>query len=425
VLATVALARRRGGPLLMVATGAGLALVLASLEPSLPADIWNPSAGLLAFALLIFLAWSLACGEWRLLPLTLLVASFAAQCHLGYALPGLGLLVVAGSFLFSARPAIPRAWWLATLAVVAICWAAPLAESVVHRPGNFEQIARSALREKSTFGAKSGVYAVVRTVGVPPWWLRSPRTPFDRVADVTYSPPATAWISAGLVVLGLAALTALAFVRRRRDLAAGGALALVLLPPLALVTSSTPTSGLLFGTIGYSLWWAHPAGMFIWLTTGFIAARSWAPAWEPGRAVRVAGVAAVAVVGLLVALSAGPDRLEGAYPLAHHLTDAARTQAPSGQTVLVDGSNTALGFELQGAAVLALRKRGPRPVSTLPGIGTPYNPARRAHQSELRISDGSSPRGGRVIARYSVSGVPRDAPPKERRARRVTLTLDR
>lgn len=427
VLAAVGLARRRGGLPLMLAAGAGVALVLASLEPSLPYDIWNPSAGLLAFTLLIFLAWSLACGEWRLLPLTALVASFAAQCHLGYAPPALALLLVAGAFLFASRPCISRRWWLATAAVLAVCWAAPLAESVVHRPGNFEQIARAALHDKATFGAKAGVYAVVRTVGVPPWWLRSPRMPFDRVADVSYSPTVAAWVSATVILLGLAGLTVLAFVRPRRDLAAAGALALALLPPLALVTSSTPTSGLLFGTIGYSLWWAHPAGMFVWLVTGLLAARLFLPAarptWASRKAAPVAGVAVVAAVALGVALSAGPDRLDGAYPLAHDLSDTVRAQAPPGQTLLVGGSNTLLGFELQGAVVLALRERGPRPVTALPGIGSPYNPAKRPHRGELRVTDGKPPSGGRVIARYRVSGVPGDAPPDQRRGRRLTITL--
>jgi hypothetical protein len=428
VIAAVALARRRGGVALMLATGAGIALVLASLEPSLPYDIWNPSAGLLAFTLLLFLAWSLACGEWRLLPPTVLVASFATQCHLGYALPALALLVVAGAFLLASRPRIPRRWWLATAAVLVVCWAAPLAESVVHRPGNFEQIARTALRHKPTFGAKGGVYAVVRAVGVAPWWLRSPRATFDRVGDVSSSPGAGAWVSAVLMVLGLAGLSLMALVRRRLDLAAGGALALAMLLPLALATASTPTRGLLFGTISYGLWWAHPAGMFLWLMTGFLAARLLLPAvprpaWAGKRSLQAAGVAALALVGLVVALSAGPDRLEGAYPLGHDLRDRIHAQAPPGRTLLVAGSSTPLGFELEGAAVQALRENGPRPVTTLPGIGTPYNPAKRPHRGELRVTDGRPPRGGRVIARYRVSGVPGDAPPKETRNRRLTVTL--
>jgi hypothetical protein len=411
----------------MLAAGAGMVLVLASLEPSLPYDIWNPSAGLLAFTLLIFMAWSLACGEWRLLPPTVLVASFVAQCHLGYALPALALLAVAGAFLLASRPPIPRSWWLATAAVLAICWVAPLAESVVHRPGNFEQIARSALRDKPTFGAKAGVHAVVRAVGVAPWWLRSPRATFDRVGDVTVSPGAGSWASAALIVLGLAGLTLFALAKRRRDLAAGGALALAMLLPLALATASTPTKGLLFGTISYGLWWAHPAGMFLWLMTGFLAIRllvpAGRPAWAGTRSLPVAGVAALALVGLIVALSAGPDRLEGAYPLGHDLADKVREHAPPGRTLLVAGSSTPLGFELEGAAVLALRENGPRPVTTLPGIGSPYNPANRPHQGELRVTDGRPPRRGRVIARYRVSGVPGDAPRKETRNRRLTVTL--
>src|SRR5215211_3863725 len=156
VIASVALARRRGGVALMFATGAGLALMLASLDSSLPYDIWNPAAGLLPFTLLIFLVWSLACGEWRLLPLTALVASFAVQAHLAYALPAGALLVVAGCFLVGSGKPIPRRRLVATLAVLALCWIAPLAEELIHRPGNVERIVRSGLTDKPTLGAKAG-----------------------------------------------------------------------------------------------------------------------------------------------------------------------------------------------------------------------------------------------------------------------------
>ena len=42
-------------------------------QPRPTARSWNPSAPLLPFTLLIFLAWSVACGDFRLLPLTVLV----------------------------------------------------------------------------------------------------------------------------------------------------------------------------------------------------------------------------------------------------------------------------------------------------------------------------------------------------------------
>ena len=61
--------------------------MLASLPAAAYSDVWNPSVPLLSLLLLIFLAWSLGCGEHRLLPVTVLVASFVAATHLSYLPP--------------------------------------------------------------------------------------------------------------------------------------------------------------------------------------------------------------------------------------------------------------------------------------------------------------------------------------------------
>ena len=65
--------------------------------------MWNPSAGLLPFTLLVFLCWSVACGEHRLLPITALVGSFVIQLQLTYLLPSLGLLLIALAGLIASR----------------------------------------------------------------------------------------------------------------------------------------------------------------------------------------------------------------------------------------------------------------------------------------------------------------------------------
>ena len=87
IVGCVALARRRGGLVLMFATAVGIALMCQSLPAEAMHDVWNPAAGLFPFLLLIFLGWSLACGDHRLLPLTVLLASFVTQTHLMYVAP--------------------------------------------------------------------------------------------------------------------------------------------------------------------------------------------------------------------------------------------------------------------------------------------------------------------------------------------------
>ena len=87
IIGAVALARRRGGLVLMFAAAIGIALLCQSLPSESLHDIWNPAAGLFPFLLLIFLGWSVACGDVGLLPLTALLASFVVQTHLMYAPP--------------------------------------------------------------------------------------------------------------------------------------------------------------------------------------------------------------------------------------------------------------------------------------------------------------------------------------------------
>ena len=94
IVGVIVLARRRGGRALMFITAIAVLLMSRSLAPEVLHDVWNPSAGLFPFTLLIFLCWSLACGEYRLLPLTVLVASFVLQCQLAFVPPTLGVLVV-------------------------------------------------------------------------------------------------------------------------------------------------------------------------------------------------------------------------------------------------------------------------------------------------------------------------------------------
>jgi hypothetical protein len=396
--------------------------------------VWGPSAAILPFTLLLFLAWSLACGEWRLLPLTALVASFTVQAHLTYVLPGAAVLVVAGAFLVAARPPIPRKWLLGTLAVAIVCWSFPVAEEAVHRPGNFERIFQAATADSQRFGATAGWHSVVRAVGVPPWWLRGPRPPFDRVVDVKTAPSALSIASAALVLALLAVAAALALRHGRRDLAAAALIALALMAALVLVTAGTPSSANLFAVIAYTIWWAAPAGMFVWLVLGYAAAvlvrGRVSPAALSGRRAAMAGAAGmvgVAVVGALVAGAEKPDRLERAFEPARTIVDRVRAETPPGHTVFIVGSPTEMGEDLLGSVAYGLRRSGiPFVVSTLPGIGTRYDPARHPHEGVLTVTErpsGPGPPGAREIARVTLAAVPSDAPPAQRDTRAVVVTL--
>jgi MYXO-CTERM domain-containing protein len=108
IIACVALARRRGGLALMFATAVAIALMCQSLASESFHDIWNPAAALFPFLLLIFLCWSVACGDHKLLPLTVLDASFVTQTHLTYVAPTAAMLVIAAGGLLAGRLAERR-----------------------------------------------------------------------------------------------------------------------------------------------------------------------------------------------------------------------------------------------------------------------------------------------------------------------------
>ncbi|HEV2923862.1 MAG TPA: hypothetical protein VGW98_07500 [Solirubrobacteraceae bacterium] len=321
ILGVVALARRRGGVVLMFAAAIALALMCQSLAAETFHDIWNPSAALFPFTLLIFLCWSLACGEYRLLPITALVASFVLQANLTYLPPTLGLLAVGIAGLALSRVEIRRRrlavatesrgdaesegaaahpppvhgglgtrrppdgrarrsvlrWALAALAVVAIFWSAPVIDELSERTGNITLVARSATTPKPTLGASVGWHAVVRAVGVRPWWLYVPVDRWQRQYDVREPARLRAVVSCVALLAALFAAMLVAFRRGRRDVAAGALIGLVLCGALGAVAASTPSAPSVTLTLAYTMWWGSQVGMWVWLMlawSAFLAIRS-------------------------------------------------------------------------------------------------------------------------------------------------------
>lgn len=432
VVGVVGLARRRAGVAFMFAVAVALAVMCRSLDAPILRDIWNPHAALLPFTLLIFLAWSLACGDWRLLPLVVVVASFVVQCHLAYVLPSAALLAVCAGFLFKSRVRVERRWLVGAVVAAVVCWSLPLAAEVVHRPGNLERIAQAGTTHTPRFGLEAGLRGVARTVGVAPWWLRSPRSGFDRLADVAYGPGGAQAVTCMLVIAGLCWLVIAGLRRGRRDLASAALLGLTLLTSLATFTAVTPNNGKLFAVITYTLWWASPVGMFCWLVLGWGALVLARPHLRKPPRTAPTIATAVALLGLTaaaVAVSAAeqPERIERAFAPAHRLFSRVRNELPEGHTFLITGSITELGNDFQAGLAYALRADGRRFVaSTLPGIGSRYDASRRSHDLVLSVLEAPPrlPPGSRVLARVRLARVPADPRrPDWVRARDMVVTL--
>ncbi|HEV2874007.1 MAG TPA: hypothetical protein VGW14_02565 [Thermoleophilaceae bacterium] len=381
VMGSVALAHRRGGRPLMFATAIAVPVMLASLPAENYSDVWNPAVAVLPFTLLLFLAWSLACGEYRLLPLTVLVASFVVQCHLIFLVPALGAVAVglAGLVVMRPRPRRQevRGWAVAAVAVGLVCWSGPLIDQAVNRPGNLVQLARAAQSDDPTLGPGIGARAVVRATGVPPWWLRRPRGALERIADLDTSPGPVAIVASMLVLAGLIGLTVAGWRRRRRDVVAAGMLGVAICAAIALATASVPSAS--YASTGYGLWWASAAGMWIWLAIGWSAAVLVAPARDAlvrrPALLLAAGLGAAAAAGTAVAAASDPP--DEPFAQLRTVTERLQAELPDGAPVRVEGtwsSETVFlagGFQL-GIVYALLREGRTVTAPSLTDLGSRY-----------------------------------------------------
>jgi hypothetical protein len=427
IVGAVALARRRGGLPLMFAAAAALAVMCRSLSAEALHDVFNPAAALLPFTLLIFLSWSLACGDHRLLPLTVVVASFVAQCHLAYVIPVAGLLAVAAVGLVATRPH-PRRWVIAAALAAAICWSAPLVDQVEHSGGNLGSIASAATSRRATEGTTPAARAGGAAIGVPPRWLRTPQTRArdlggvsggdygdTRLNDIWTAPSALATASAVLVLVALLIAAAVGLRRKHGPIAAAAAIGLVQCLALGAVVATTPASAA--NTIGYTTWWGSPAGMWAWLVVAWSAVslirvrpRSAGVALSATGVAAVAaagaGVAAVAAAGALAAATAKPDAHVPVYRPTRSLVAAVDSEIPAGTAVwLVQRGFVVVPIE--PAVRFALRRHGVRALGNLATLrsGPWYELDHRRYGEVLAIwSNGNAPpvKPLRLVARVGL-----------------------
>jgi hypothetical protein len=441
IIGCVVLARRRGGLILMFATAMGIALMCQSLPTEAMHDVWNPAAGLFPFLLLIFLGWSLACGEHRLLPPSVVVASFLTQTHLMYAAPTAVLLAVGfGALLFgslasrrvrsaSGNQQQPRPpiwpWALAAVVLAAACWTEPAIDQIENNPGNLAMIVRTVDHRGATLGATVGWNAVVRSVGVRPWWLYVPASEWERKLDVRHTP------SSGRVDSTIALLAALALagligaVRRRWDLAAAALIGLGLCAAIGIQAASNPSTPLLAETLGYTMWWGSELGLWVWLILAWALWLGLVGLSRPGlRALRrrvrdkhgvllsrarlagvllasLASLGGVLAVGSAVAATAKPDSHAYEYrPIRATAAGIERLIAP-GQAIEYRLGPLDLGTQpMEPAIRFFLVRHGDRVLAkgSFPRLGSYYELYDRPVQWVVYLRDGTRPQPHMTLA---------------------------
>ena len=422
----VVLARRRGGVALMIAAAVGLILMSRSLAPENLHGVFNPAAGVFPITLLAFLSWSIACGDRRLLPVAVVVASFAAQCHLAYVPPAVGLIAVAiaGAIVRHRTAPAGRLWpWLAgAAAALLICWSAPLVDEVGQTPGNLSVIADAATTSRSTVGAQAGWRVVVRAVGVTPRFLRLPVSAAGalggvsggdygdtRLGDVWTKPSVLATVSAIAILAALVAAAGAGVWRRRLDVTAGAVVALVMCAALYGVVADTPSNAI--NTLGYTTWWASGVGLAAWLIGGWSVVAlvrggaDWrlplrAPAYAAGLAVTVAAATAVSA-------AQGRDAHTRDYGPIRTFTAALDHALPPRGTIWLIQRGF-LVVPIEPALRYALSARGTRALGNLATLrdGSWYELDHRRYDAVVSIwSNGNTPPvpPERIVARAGIS----------------------
>ena len=436
VIGCVVLARRRGGLVLMFATAVGIALMCQSLPTEGMHDIWNPAAGLFPFLFLVFASWSLACGEYRLLPVTALVASYVTQTHLMYAAPTAVLLAVGVGGLALGRLARRRArtdqprksrmwpWALAALVLAAACWTEPAIDQIESNPGNLTMIVRTAEHHGRALGTSVGWHAVVRSIGPRPWWLYVPASEWERKYDVLATPSNTV-VDATIAILAALALVGIigAWVRRW-DLTAAAMIGLGLTAAIGLEASWNPATQLLAETLGYTMWWGSELGLWVWLILAWAAWLGLVALSRPalralGRRlqarrvplahVRLAAIAiaslvslgAVAMVGATVATTASPDSHVYDYRPTRALAAGIERLIGPAQTIAYHLGPLDLGTQpIEPAIRFLLVRHGDRPLAngSFPRLGSYYQQYDRPVQWIVYLTDGTRRQRGMTLA---------------------------
>lgn len=236
------IARRRGGTPLLLCTLVASGLLVRALGADFMWDYWVCFVTTLPFGLLLFLTWSMACGERWALPVAAAVGTFLAQTHVGFVPVAIPLVLWgAGWLVWRARAdAGPddRPWWRSlapaagvTAVVFAVLWLPTVVEQYGGQASNISDIVeyfRETEEEPHTLA--EGYRVTFGQFGLPPEWVAGvrPMNPFTGdTAFLEGAPPP--------VLLAPVALAAIAFWRwRRRDglqllgvVAAGVALSVV------------------------------------------------------------------------------------------------------------------------------------------------------------------------------------------------------
>jgi MFS family permease len=386
---------RRLGLTAMLWAGILLLAVNWSGGTSVLTDTLSSNMTMYALLATAVLAWALIDGDLRLLPLTVFVASYAAQQHLaaGFIVAILGAAVTIAlvlQIIVRVRRGdtsvwkLTRRWWFLGLVVVGVCWAPVALDEVRGHPGNLTEIAKFARdKTRATLGLRSGVYQTLHAV-VPPTILAH-----TDISGVFFLPRlGTTWFALGGLVGVALVVVAWGARRRSRSLSRLAIVALVLLAAGVVNGGNVPASVESWRVNLYRWTWA---GVFLtWTAIGLgfaflaeriAARRSISERSFTSRAQALAPTTLLVIAALIatsIAFVGGSDdhnREEPAFRLEKHVGSVVLAKVDRRHPVVVVGIGFAGGLSVAPYVIFRLVEAGLR-VETPPGLDAAYGAER-------------------------------------------------
>lgn len=358
-------ARRRGGTALLLCTLVACGVLVQALGADFMRDYWVCFVTTFPFGLMLFLTWSMACGERWALPAGAVVASFLAQTHVGFVPVAIPLLAWgAGWLVWRVRSSTvtggPDRWrpllgaGALTAALLGVLWLPTLLEQLAGPEGNLGRIVEYFQEtEDQPHTLLDGYRVTLGQFGLPPEWVAGvrPRNLFTSDTALLVDSPVP-------VMLVPTIIAAVAFWRWRRS----DALHLIAVVGLGVAVSVAAVARTVGAVYEYRLRWTLllplvGAVAAAWALWGW-ATRRW-PGLERRLLVPMALMAlvALATVNTVSAMTVDQPQAEPSAvsrPLVSRLID----ELPEGEGDLIVRNTTPSAFWYTSTVISELERRG-------------------------------------------------------------------
>jgi hypothetical protein len=426
---------RRCGPAIGLWAAVVIAGVAWSQGPAALVDPINSDAGAVALLALAVLAWAVACGDRRLLPLLAVWSAYYSQLHLGnlpigLALTGWALAAVLVRWALDrsrrGRGPEPTAdptvrWWpwlLGALGVSVVLWGPVIVDALTGEPSNLRATWEySRVGDRDALGWSSALRQAGRALDPRPLVLRNGVGIGDFVRPLSALDVALA-----LAVVGALAAIAISWRRRSPAIALLALTSLVLAAVGTVAAAQVPRAGII--RLGFYRW-TFLLSAIVTIVVGAVVIelvrgareRGGGPSAHAVAVLRSVGVACVAVLALGATFVAAPvhGREDVAWGMERRVSDAVLPAVDGRANVHLVPYGTLAARSLAMPLALDLERHGHHvtvPDYEVRNYGAHRSPQRRPPDVVLVLTSSLGPRApgpGRLLVRASADPRSREA----------------